>query len=75
MELHADAGDHVRLRDRLTGADRERRVVVCAHAQRVGNEKLARDALHRGEHTLVVDPARAQLIGDHGPPAMRRGHG
>ena len=57
-ELLADARDHVRLRDRLPVADRQRGVVVRASAELLRDEQLARDALHRGEHALVVDAAR-----------------
>ena len=64
-ELRADARDHVRLRDRLVAADRQRGVVVGAAAQLLGHEELARHARHRLEHALVVDAARAQLALDH----------
>ena len=46
-ELLADASDHVRLRDRLPLADRQRRVVVCAASQLRRHEQVARHASHR----------------------------
>ena len=64
-ERLADPRDHVRLRDRLPLADRERRVVVRAPAHPLRHEQLARDARHRGENALVGDAARAQLTFDH----------
>jgi hypothetical protein len=64
-ERLADARDHVRLGDRLAHADRQCAVVVgtCTHA--LGNEELARDALHRLEHPLVRDVASPELPLDH----------
>ena len=53
----ADQRDHVRLRDRLAVADRQRRVVVGAAAHLRRDEGLARHARHRREHALVADPA------------------
>ena len=64
-ERLADPRDHVRLRDRLAAADRQRGVVVGAVAQRLGDEELARHAFHRGEHALVRDVAATQLPLDH----------
>ena len=67
-KLLADARHHVRLRDGLPVADRERRVVVRTAEQLRRNEELARNPFHRGEHALVRDAARAQLVLDHRPP-------
>ena len=58
-ERLADLGHHVGLRDRLAVTDRERRVLVCAAPLGLGHEELARDALHRVEHTLVDGVAAA----------------
>jgi hypothetical protein len=67
-ERLADHRDHVRLRDRLAVADRQRRVVIGTRSQPLGDEELARDTLHRREHALVGDVARAQLRLDHQLP-------
>ncbi len=65
LELLADARHHVRLRDRLTLADGQRRVGVRTAVQLGRHEQLARNAFHGGEHALVDDAARAQLSFDH----------
>jgi uncharacterized protein (TIGR00255 family) len=64
-ERFADPRDHVRLRDRLAGADRQRRIVVRAVAQVGRHEQLARDTFHRREHAVVRDIAVAQLALHH----------
>ena len=64
----ADPGDHVRLRDRLVVADRQRGVGVRPRPLLVGDEELPRHAFHRGEHALVDDVPCAQLVVDHAEP-------
>src|SRR5438046_1157638 len=66
----ADERDDVRLRDRLSGAERQRLVLVRERPQLSGNEEVARDALHRGDDALVVDAAPAELPVD---PVRRHG--
>ena len=66
-----DAGDHVRLRDRLPVADRQRRVGVGTVPFALGDEELPRHALHRGEDPLVDDVAPAQLLLDHSTACVR----
>ncbi len=65
LELLADSRHHVRLRDRLTLADGQRRVGVRTAVQLRRHEQLARHAFHGAEHALVGDAARAQLPFDH----------
>ena len=69
-ERLANPGDHVRLGDRLTPADRKGGVVVGAIAQRARNEQLSRHPLHRREDTLVHDVPATELPLDHVPPQL-----
>src|SRR5436309_2775622 len=64
-ERLAHQGDHVGLGDRLSLADRERRVVVGAFPQRGLDEEVARDAPHRRQHRRVVEVAALELLRDH----------
>ena len=76
LQLRADAGHHVGLRDRLICADRKRGIVVGPSPPLRRNEALARHDRHRREHALVVDAARAQLPLDHASatPVRQRAH-
>ena len=40
-------------------------ITVGAVAQRLFNEEMPRHSFHRGEHTLVGDPAIHELLLDH----------
>ena len=71
-ELLADERDHVRLRDRLLAADRQRGVGVRGLAQLRREKELTRHASHRGEHALVVDAAPAELPLHHPRPLLSR---
>ena len=64
-ELLADERDHVGLRDRLAGAERERAVGIRLAPQLLRHEELARHARHRLEHRLVGDSPAAELALDH----------
>src|SRR5581483_6370943 len=55
----------VGLRDRLLGADRQRRVVVSPPAPRVRDEEVPGHAPDRIQYGLVRDAARRELLGDH----------
>ena len=67
------ARDDVRLRNRLSGANRQRRILVGADRERLLDEDMARNGGHRGEHTLVDDPLLAQPL-DHAGACPRRRH-
>ena len=49
------AGVHPRLRDRLTVADRQRRVLVRAMAQPGRHERVARRHLERAQHGEIAN--------------------
>jgi hypothetical protein len=55
-QLFDHFGYHVRLRDGLAEADRQRGVVVGAAGKRFLDEKMPWHCSHRGEHALVADP-------------------
>ena len=67
----ADAGDHVRLGDRLAAGNRQGGVGVRAAALLLGDEELTRDTLHGRQHALVPDVAAPKLVVRH-PPAGGR---
>ena len=64
------ARDDVRLRDRLPGLDRQRRILIREFAQLAGDERLARNVAHRNEHARVAYAAPRDLAFDH---ALARG--
>ena len=57
--------DHVGLRDGLSAADRQRTIVIGVFGQFAGDEALALDSAHRGEHARILDAALLELFGDH----------
>ena len=59
--------DDVRLRDGLTVADRQRRILVCTLAEIGGDKFVARHRAHGGEDTSFMDAPAAELRFDHGP--------
>src|SRR5215210_3381318 len=63
--------DDVRLADRLARRDRDGTVLVRL-ARPVGHERLARQLRHHAEDSLVGDPPRAQLLGDHRLAGLER---
>ena len=63
----------VRLRNRLSGADRQRRVLVGADRQRFLDENMARHGAHRRQHDFVDDALLAQAL-DHARARARRSH-
>ena len=65
LEELAHRRDDERLGDRLVLADRERRIVVRVRGDLDRDERLARDAPHRGQHALVGDPTATELSLDH----------
>src|SRR5436189_68643 len=71
-EILGHLGDHVRLADRLAGADREGLVRVRVALDGIRDEQLARDRAHRRQHPFVGDPTLAQLAGDHSRPRVGR---
>ena len=66
----AHGGDDVRLRDRLLLADGSAASSYARSASCARDERLARDALHRGEHALVRDPPPAELALHHPGAAL-----
>ncbi len=64
QSLHGERND-VRLRDRLTFADRKRRVVVCELGEILRDELFAWDAAKRVEDFRIADVSTAQVCFDH----------
>src|SRR5579872_3446371 len=64
--------DHVRLRNGLVGADRKRAVVVSMISKFAGDEAIALDGAHRGEHAGIRDAAGLELLGHHLLARVRR---
>ena len=62
------AGDDVRLADGLAAVERGRAVGAGVPAAR--HEPLARDAAHRRQHALVLDPAGGDLVLHHPLPLL-----
>src|SRR6185436_15776132 len=72
QRLHGHRDD-VGLRDRLAGADRQRRVVVGMRAELLGHELLARHGAEHGQHQRVDDVAPAELVAHHALPSRLAG--
>src|SRR5262245_47170036 len=68
----AHARDDVGLRDRLLLPDRERGVVVGLRAQRLLDERLARDLAERSDDEWIGDPSRRKLPHHPGAPDLPR---
>ena len=64
LERRGHRRDDVRLRDRLPGLDRQRRVLVGELGELGGDERLTRHGPHRGEDRLVAEAAGHELL-DH----------
>ena len=47
------SSDYEGLRDRLIGADRQRRVLVSERGQEGGYQAVPRDLAHRGQHAFA----------------------
>src|SRR5438552_762643 len=65
LQRLAHEGHHVRLRDRLARADRQRRVLVRMRLQSRLDEQVAGDAAHRLEDAPVGDTPCRELRRDH----------
>ena len=61
----AHQSDHVRLRNSLRVADRQRAVIVGVLVKFGGKESMAGDGAHRGEHARIFYPAAFELLEHH----------